>query len=121
MSQGIIKKFGSVLGFEESEDFEMTGPVPVSRPQFKISVYSPKEFDDLKQMADSLLERSAVLIHFDKVDSNLRRRIIDYMNGLTYAIGANVEKVADSIILYVPENSQIEKDKTRSSKSSRWF
>lgn len=121
MSQGIIKKFGSVLGFEESEEFEMTGPVPVSRPQFKISVFSPKEFDDLRQMADALLDRSAVLIHFDKVDVNLRRRIIDYMNGLTYALGANVEKVSDTIVLYVPENSQIEKDKMRATKSSRWF
>ena len=122
MSQGIIKKFGSVLGFDDSDDYEnITGPVAVTRPQFKITVYTPKEFDDLKQMADSLLARSAVLIHFDKVDTNLRRRIIDYMNGLGYAVNAQVEKVSESIILYVPDNSTIEREVLIKAKSSKWF
>ena len=122
MSQGIIRKFGSVLGFDDSDDYEsMMGPVAITRPQFKITVYTPKEFDDVKQLADSLMSRSAVLIHFDKVDSNMRRRIIDYMNGVGYAVNAQVEKVSESIILYVPDNSVIEKEVLIKTKSNRWF
>ena len=122
MSNGIMKKFGSVLGFEDTEEYEnLNGPVGVTRPQFKITVFTPREFDDLKQMADTLLARSAVLIHFDNVDTNLRRRIIDYMNGLGYALNAGVEKISESIVLYVPDNSIIEKEILIKTKSSKWF
>lgn len=122
MSNGIMRKFGSVLGFEEAEEYEnISGPVAVTRPQFKITVFTPKEFEDLKQIADALIARSAVLIYFDEADNHLRRRIIDYMNGLGYALNAQVEKISESIVLYSPDNSIIERDVLIKTKSSKWF
>ncbi len=116
-----MKKFGSALGFDEADETENLQEVFVSRQQFKISVYSPKSFNDLKVIADSLLARSAVLICLDSVDSELRRRSIDYMNGMGYAVNAQVEKISENVILYAPDNAFIEKQYTPTSKSNKWF
>ncbi len=122
MAQGIIKKFSNALGFEDSTEYEdQRGPILLTRPQFRIMVYQPSEFDDLQKIANSLLDRAGVLIHFDRADAALRRRIIDYMNGVGYAIGAQVEKISDNIVFYAPEHAVIEKEEVFSSKSSKWF
>ena len=121
MSHGIIKKIGGALGFEDEESGGFGGPSPVARPQMKITVYSPREFADVKAIAESLLEKSAVLIYFENVGSDLCRRIIDYMNGVGYALEAKVEKISDNLVIYAPENATVEKEPPRAAKSSKWF
>ncbi len=122
MAQSIIKKFGSALGWEEEDAYENhNGPVLLTRPQFKLSVFTPRVFEDLKGLADALLDKSGVMISFEKVDVQLRRRMIDYMNGVGYATGAQVEKITENTIIYVPESACIEKEAMTAAKTRKWF
>ncbi len=126
MAQGIIKKFGSALGWEDEnstgdEGGERSGPVLLTRPQFKLALFTPREFSDLKDIADALLNKSGVVISFEKVDTNLRRRIIDYMNGAGYAVGAHVEKITEQSVIYTPENAVIENERPVTVRNKKWF
>ena len=122
MGNGIISRFGNAFGLAREETSPgYYGPTAVNRPQLTIAVYSPASFDDVKLMSDALKEKRAVLVHFDRVDNALGRRIMDYMNGLGYALSARVEKVSEQIILYAPDNTAVEKEPSRTAKPSRWF
>lgn len=104
MSQGVKARFGNFGGSNEQTP---SGPMPVNRPQFKMVVYNPKKFDDVQAIADTLIAKAGVLIYFENMDLHLKCRIVDYMNGLSYALNAQAEKVSDSIVLYVPENAVV--------------
>ncbi|MDR3348595.1 MAG: cell division protein SepF [Acidaminococcales bacterium] len=121
MASDIIKKIGGALGFEDEENKRFGPLAPVKRTQLRIVVYSPKEFGDVRSMAESLLERAAVLICFENVDDDLCRRIIDYMNGVGYALDARVEKISNRLVIYAPENAAIEKEMPPPAKSFKWF
>jgi len=118
MSQGVRARFGNFGGANEQNQ---SGPMPLNRPQFKMVVYNPKKFDDVQAMADTLMAKSGVLIYFENMDAHLKCRIVDYMNGLSYALAAQVEKVSDSIVLYVPENAVVENSAVESSPLNKWF
>jgi FtsZ-interacting cell division protein YlmF len=121
VSHGIIKKIGGAFGFENEETEVFNGLAPVTRPQLKIAVYKPKEFEDVREIADALLARSAVLLHLENAGNDLARRMIDYMNGIGYAVSAKAEKITGDLIIYVPENAAVEKEPLRAVKSSKWF
>ncbi|MDR2006886.1 MAG: cell division protein SepF [Acidaminococcales bacterium] len=121
MSHDIIKKIGGAFGFEDEENKRAGALAPVKRAQLRIIVYSPKEFGDVRAMAETLLEKAAVLIYFENIGNDLCRRIIDYMNGVGYALDARVEKISDHLVIYAPENAVIEKEIPRAAKSFKWF
>jgi FtsZ-interacting cell division protein YlmF len=121
MSYNIIKK---ALGWEEEPEEEIRyGPMPVVREHFRIMALEPQKFDDVKDAADAFLERAIVVLRFAAdSDANLRRRSIDYMNGMGYALGAQVEKASENIVLYIPAHISLEKEQPRkSAKSRKWF
>jgi FtsZ-interacting cell division protein YlmF len=120
MSYRLIRKIGDALGFEE-EGEEKKGLTPVGRQPFKIAVFAPLEFEDVKKIADALLARSAVLIHLNQAETSLRIRLVDYMNGLSYALDAQAEKISGEVVLYVPTSASVEMEAPRAVKSSRWF
>ena len=121
MSNLLVKKFGSVLGLTNEDTAQgYLAPTAVNRPHLSIAVFSPRCFDDVKAMSDILKSNRAVLVHLDQVDSALSCRVIDYMNGVGYALNANAEKVSEKVILYAPAHASIEKAQV-ASRSSRWF
>ena len=113
MPQSIMKKFTTSLETDVQSDFK--------QENFKMIVHTPKNFDDVQVIADDLLKKSSVLIHFDAIDAQLKCRIFDYMNGFSYALEAQVEKISDDIILYVPQSAVVESETPTVIKGGKWF
>ena len=40
----------------------------------------------------------------------LKNRIFDYLNGVSYIIGAHVKKVSDNLLMYAPEHVEVDKE-----------
>lgn len=113
MSQSIMKKFTTSALLEEQNDFV--------KETFKMVVHTPKDFDDVQAIADNLLAKASVLVHFADMDAHLKCRIFDYMNGLSYALEAQVEKISDDAILYVPKSAILESEEKATEKNNKWF
>ena len=45
--------------------------------------------------------------HLEKIDSDTARKIFDFLSGATYALNGNVQKVANNIFIFAPENVDI--------------
>jgi len=74
---------------------------------FKLVVIEPKGFDECSKLVDSLKSRKPIIVNLEKLDSDTARKIFDFLGGATYALNGNVQKVANNIFVFAPENVTI--------------
>ncbi|MEG1930082.1 MAG: cell division protein SepF [Anaerovorax sp.] len=75
--------------------------------QFKLVVTEPKSFEECPRLVDSLKSRKPVIINLEKMDSDVARKIFDFLSGATYALNGNVQKVANNIFIFAPDNVDV--------------
>ena len=75
--------------------------------QFRMVVTMPKSFDECPKLVDNLRNRKPVIINLETLPTEVARKIFDFLSGATYALDGNVQKVADSIFIFAPENVDI--------------
>ena len=68
--------------------------------QFKMVVIEPKSFDECPKLVDNLKAKKPVIINLEKVESDIARKIFDFLSGATYALNGNVQKVANNIFIF---------------------
>jgi cell division inhibitor SepF len=76
----------------------------------KVVIASPLQFEDVKMYADNLKSKISVVLNFEQVDEQTQRAIVDFLNGVCYVINGNVQRVSESILMYVPEHVDITKE-----------
>lgn len=108
---------------DEELQEEYTTPRLVKSSHLNIMVRTPKAFADVREYADALMSGSAIMVSFDAVDGVLKRSIFDYLNGVSYIIGASVSIVNDDLLLYAPEQVEVDKKQPvkRSGVMSSWL
>ena len=74
---------------------------------FKLVVIEPKSFDECPKLVDSLKGRRPVIINLEKIETETAKKIFDFLSGATYALNGNVQKVANNIFIFAPENVDI--------------
>jgi cell division inhibitor SepF len=79
----------------------------VSNSQFKMLVIEPKSFDECPRLVDSLKAKKPVIINLEKIESDIARKIFDFLSGATYALNGNVQKIANNIFVFAPENVDV--------------
>ena len=75
---------------------------------FKLVVIEPQSFDECSRLVDNLRSRKPVIVNLEKLDTDTARKIFDFLGGATYALNGNVQKVANNIFLFAPENVNID-------------
>lgn len=74
---------------------------------FKLVVIEPSGFDECPKLVDSLKSRKPIIVNLEKLDNDTGRKIFDFLGGATYALNGNVQKVANNIFVFAPENVAI--------------
>jgi len=74
---------------------------------FKLVLIEPKTFEECPKLVDSLKGRRPVIINLEKLETEVARKIFDFLSGATYALNGNVQKVANNIFIFAPENVDI--------------
>ena len=72
--------------------------------QLKVVVIQPENFEEAKDIADTLKTKNPVVINLEGVDKEIARRIIDFLCGSVYALDANIQKVSNGIFLVTHYN-----------------
>ena len=76
--------------------------------RFNIMVIEPKAFDECPQLVDSLKNRMPVIINLENIENDTARKIFDFLSGATYALNGNVQKIAQNIFVFLPENVDVQ-------------
>jgi cell division inhibitor SepF len=109
----MFSKIGSFFSIRDDEE-EFYGEevssaarvVPLSsagrRGGTQVSVYSPRSYQDVVEIADSLRNRQVVIVNLQNADRTLLQRVVDFTSGVAYTIDGKIQKLAESIYLVVP-------------------
>lgn len=110
----MFSKIGSFFSIREDdedlyeEELAAANPrvVPLSnagrRGGTEVSVYSPRSYQDVVEIADSLRNRQVVIVNLQNADRTLLQRVVDFTSGVAYTIDGKIQKLAEAIYLVVP-------------------
>lgn len=105
-------------------DFSQSEPAPERRismnqsSQFKMVVIEPKNLDECRRLVDNLRARKPVIINLERVETDLARKMFDFLGGATYALSGNVQRVTQNIFIFAPNNVNINAKLDRSTEAS---
>ncbi len=85
-----------------NKNYSMNGTAP-----FKMLVIEPKSFDECTTLVDNLKSRKPVIINLERVETDLAKKMFDFLSGATYALNGNVQRVTANIFIFAPANVDI--------------
>lgn len=71
---------------------------------------APISFDDAQAVADYIKGQKAVIVNFENTNTDVAKRIIDFMSGTVYALGGKLTKVGKNVFMCSPSNVTVESD-----------
>ena len=70
--------------------------------QPKLLLVHPDRFEQAADIADRIAERNAIVLNLETAPKDLTRRMLDFLSGVTYALGGKVKKVSGSTYIITP-------------------
>ena len=93
---------------------------------FRMVIIEPKNIDECRKLIDNLRANKPVIINLEKVETDLARKMFDFLSGATYALKGNIQRINQNIYLFAPHNVNIKAmvdratESGKSSKESPW-
>ncbi len=78
--------------------------------QNEVIVIEPRIASEVESIADTLLKGKIVLVNFRKAETLDAQKMIDYLNGVVYAIHGNIQRVGEEIFVLTPSNVKVDGD-----------
>ncbi|WP_053956924.1 cell division protein SepF [Inediibacterium massiliense] len=75
--------------------------------QMKVVLYEPTDFEESQSIVDNLKNRKPVVVNLENLDSELAKKIFDFVNGAVYALDGSIQKVSKGIFILAPSNVDI--------------
>ena len=72
-----------------------------------VVISHPVGFDDARQIAEHVTNSRTVVVNFSNTDSDTTKRTVDFMSGITYAVGGVVQRISGNIFLFAPDKVEI--------------
>jgi len=69
---------------------------------------SVQSFDDARRAADGLKSGEQQIVNLEQTPNDMAERIIDFLNGATYALDGSVEKIGEQVYLFTPSSVTID-------------
>ena len=112
---GMFSRIGSFFSIrdEDEPDYYEESPgrnvVPLAASESRgrrggteVSVYAPRSFSDVAEIADALRGRQVVIVNLQNADRSLLQRVVDFVSGAAYTLDGKIQKLAEAIYLVVP-------------------
>lgn len=75
-----------------------------------VCVFKPTKFEEAREITETLLANSTLVLNFEGLDVEIAQRIIDFTSGSCFAIGGNLQKVSNYIFVVTPRTVDISGD-----------
>ena len=104
---------GSLITSRPMTSAASVRPIPSPVQNAKVHVVAPAKFADAQEIGDRFKNGQPVIVNLQSADRELGRRMIDFCSGVTYALGASMDKVADQVFLLTPSNVEVSAEEKR--------
>ncbi len=89
-----------------------------SGSSIEMKVVKPDRLEAVTQIADHLLNRKTILLNLEDTNRETARRLIDFLNGVAYAINGNLKKVANCTYVITPSNVDVSGEQIKESQEA---
>lgn len=79
-------------------------PVSSARSQVNMVIVKSSDYSDARTVADHILGNRAVLLNLENCNKDMAQRILDFLSGVVYAQGGDLQRVAHSTYAVTPRN-----------------
>lgn len=107
------KRFGSassVADRTESGSVSRQVKKQYSEAGMEVCIIKPTSVNDAREVTDTLLANSTVVLNLEGLDVEIAQRIIDFTSGSCYAVHGNVMKISHYIFVITPANVDVSGD-----------
>ena len=87
----------------------METPVPQAKTN-NVILTEPLVFADSKDIIDDIKRNKVVIINLSKLDLETADRLLDFISGGIYALGAKLKTIGEDIYLCVPNGVEVSGD-----------
>lgn len=123
---GMWARLRSLVGLNREQEEGETLPANASDTRYRrfhaYHLCIRKELhslEDARIAADGLKEGIQQIINLAATPQGVRERIIDFLNGVVYAIEGSVERVSEHVFVYAPPQAIIDAPHTTSGRAER--
>ena len=88
-------------------------PIPASPVSTKVQVVAPTSFGEAQEIGECFRSMQPVIVNLTGVDRDLKRRLVDFASGLTFGLGGDMKRVADSVFMLTPNNVEVSAEEKR--------
>lgn len=74
----------------------------VKKTSMEIVSGQPKNLEDVRSLAEDLINGKSIVINLEKAEASMAQRIIDFISGSCYALGGNLQRTSDSVFIITP-------------------
>lgn len=88
---------------EYYKDYSEPRKAPAPRAgRSEVRTYAPTSFDEVKDIAQNLLERRAVILNLEDTDPDDTARLLDFMSGVAFALDGQIRRIAKKVYAFAP-------------------
>ncbi len=73
-----------------------------AKTRLMVTLVKPKDFDECRDIADSLKAQNAVVLNLEDTNPPVAGRIVDFLSGVAYANNGSIKRVAKSTFIITP-------------------
>ena len=73
-----------------------------AQQQPRLLLVRPDRFEVAADIADRIRERNAIVLNLENTKKDTTRRILDFLSGVTYALGGTVKRVSGNTFIITP-------------------
>lgn len=113
--------------FEDEEETPAAPAAPSARPQpvhgtgraaipsrqvkpYTMVVVNPKGYQDAEKIGDHLKASRPVVMNMEKTDADEAQRIVDFVQGVMYALDGRIDQISENIYLCAPNNMSVSRE-----------
>ncbi|MCM3739122.1 cell division protein SepF [Oceanobacillus luteolus] len=79
----------------------------VQQPAQKVVLCEPRSYNEAQEIADNIVNKRAVVINLQRVESHQAKRIVDFLSGTVYALNGDIQKLGAETFLCTPDNVDV--------------
>ena len=94
-------------GEKIKRDYRSVSKTPVSsvnKGQVNMVIIRSNDYSDARTVADHILSNRAVLLNLENCNKEMAQRILDFLSGVVYSQGGDLQRVAHSTYAVTPRN-----------------
>ena len=73
----------------------------------KVMVTKPTNYDDAREIADAIKARKIVLVNATTLETIIAQRLVDFISGSCYVLGATLQEIEQRVYLLSPSNVEV--------------